>query len=302
MTTTTLVLRDLIDQTLDELYAELEKPRPTTLGADIDATQSTLTLAGDLAATTDLIEIGTELLAITAKTSDTNPTYSVIRGYSSTTAAVHTATETVLVNPYWTRSMVTRKLQQFFDGPAATHLPLIRAEVMNTAESSAGVGQQLIALDDDVVRVLEVRYQSPTSGRLVDLPSWRHEDNLPTAVSSSGMGLRVGAAVSPTDDLLVSMKVRYAFTGVGEDATVEVPYGGADLPSAYASAWLLSGREISRLELDRLVESSGEQGARQGSNIGLIRLRWQEVYRRIDEAKRLIPTPRPLVYRRFQRG
>jgi len=303
MTTSTLVLRDLIDQTLDELYYELEKPRPTALGVAVDDSQTSLTLVGhELVAVSDLIEVGTELMAVTAKTSDANPTFTVIRGYSSTTPAAHATTDVVLVNPYWTRSLATRALQQFFTGPAPVHLPLIRSEVMNTDQSSAGVSQQLIPLDPDVMRVLSVRYQSPTSGRIVDIPGWRFEDNLPTAVTSSGMGLRVGAAISSTDDLLVAMTCRYAWTGDGEAATIQIPAGAEDIPPMYAAARLLSGREVSRLELDRLVESGGEQGARQGSNIGLVRLRWQEVYRRIDEAKRTITVPRPIVYRRFQRG
>jgi len=302
MTNSTLVLSDLIDYTLDELYHELEKSRVTQLGAALGAATTTFTLIGyDLVSVTDLLEIGTELMVVTEKSNDANPTFTVIRGYSSTTAVAHTTSEAVLVNPYWTRSLVIRALQQYFTGPAIAHLPLIRSEVMTTVDVN-NVSQQLIPLDSDVIRVLSVRYSSPTSARIIDLPGWRFEDNLPTAVSSTGMGLRVGAAVSSSDDLLVAMSARYLFTGTGEAATVDVPAGTEDIPPMYASCRLLSGREVSRLELDRLVESSGEQGARQGSNIGLVRLRWQEVYCRIDEAKRTITVPRPIVFRRFQRG
>ena len=303
MTTTTLTLAQLIDETLDQLYYEIEKPRPLLLGAAIDASQTTLTVASnaEVATITDLLEAGSELMLITAKTDDANPTFTVLRGYSRTDAVAHAKNDVVLVNPYWTRSAVTRALQRFFTGAAPVWLPLIRAEMMNTVEY-AGVGQQLIPLDSDVIRVLEVRYQSPTSGRVVNLPGWRFEDNLPSAVVSSGMGLRVPSTVSPSDDLLVSMSVRYAWSGSGEDATVDVPAGCEDIPALYAAAVLASGREVSRLELDRLTEQSSEQAARTGSNVGLIRLKWQEVYRRLDEARRTISVPRPLVYRRFQRG
>ena len=301
-TNTTLVLGDLIEMTLDELYSELERPRPTQLGANITSTQTTITLVGfDYVSVTDILEVGNELMTVTAKTSDANPTFTVIRGYSATTAIAHTTTETVLINPHWTRNMVTRAINQFYTGSAPALLPYIRADVMNTA-SKAGVGQQLIPLAADVIRVLEVRYQSPTSGRIVDLYGWRHEDNLPTAISSSGMGLRISSVVSPTDDLLVTMKARYQWVGVGETATIQVPMGTEDIAPAHAAARLLSGREISRLELDRLIESANDTAVRSGSNLGLIKLRWQEVYRRIDEAKRLLPVPRPLVFRRFQNG
>ena len=299
---TTLVLSDLIDETLDQLYWELEKPRPTMLGGALAADDTTLTLSiSDIVSVTDLLEVDGELMLVTARTDDANPTFTVLRGYSNTTKTTHAQGDVALVNPYWTRSAVTRALQRFFTGVAPVHLTLIRSEMMNTVEL-AGVGQQLIPLDDDVIRVLEVRYQSPTSGRVVDLPNWCYEANLPTAVSSTGRGLRVGSTVSPSDDLMVTMAVRYQWQGTGESATIDVPDGTEDVPALYAAASLLSGREVSRLELDKLTEPSGEQAARTGSNVGLIRLKWQEVYRRLDEAKRTIAVPRPIVFRRFQRG
>ena len=302
-TTTTLTMSDLVDETLDQLYYEIEKPRPLLLADAIDASTTTLTVVAnaEITAVTDLFEVGDELMLITGRTDDANPTFTVMRGYSNTTAAAHDAGAVVLVNPYWPRSNVQRALRRFFTGVAPTFLTLMRAEMMNTDEL-AGVGQQLIPLDEDVIRVLEVRYQSPTSGRIVDVPGWRHEDNLPLAVSSTGKGLRVPSTVSPSDDLLVTMSVRYQWQGTGEAATIDVPSGTEDVPALWAAATLVSGREVSRVELDRLTEQSSDQAARAGYTVGLVRLLWQQVYRRLDEARRTISVPRPLVYRRFQRG
>ena len=298
----TLTLRQLIDETLETLYRTAERPRPVTLGTAVSsstiARQIVLTEGAPYVSTTDTLEFGSELMLVTTKTEQVNPTFTVLRGYAGTTAVDHVFGEIGFINPYWPRSVVRRHIERFFRNIAPVHVPFVEAFLANTTFMAAGIGSQSIALDEDVIDVLDVRYQSPTTGRIVNVPGWHFEDHLPAAISSSGKALKVPSIVSPTDDLLVTVSRRYFFSGSTEDAAITMPDGISDIPSMWTAAMLASGREVSRLELDKLSDETGEAAARAGANVGLLRLLWTNVYRRIDEARRIDPKPNRLVYNR----
>lgn len=300
----TRTLGELIDETLDVLYTTGERPKPVVsdriLGPTAQANILSLQLGAEEVSVTDTLEFGSELLLVTRKTDAPNPELTVLRGYAGTPIGTINISQVGRLNPYWTRHHVGRTVRRFFTSVAQVWLPFIESEIFFTAEAG-GIAQQLIALPSYVFRVNEVRYQSPLTGRIINVPGWREERNLPPEVTTSTIGLRVPSFVVPADDLIVSYERRYEWVGSGETASITMPDGIDDIPAQWAAAVLATGREMSRLELDKLSEATTEAAARQGSNINYLRFTWQNVYRRIDEARRTLHKARPLVYRRQQK-
>jgi hypothetical protein len=297
-------LGELIDETFEHLYMTRERPTPvvagTTLAATTQATEFELTAGADKVSITDAIEFGDELLLVTKATDDPQPRFTAIRGYANTKPRAIAAGDIGLLNPYWTRSQVGRLVQRFFTGVAQTWLPLVEGEIMITSDLD-GVAMQFLPVPDYMLKVRDVRFMSPMTGRIINVPGWRFEENLPPEVSTSTKAIRVPSLVTPADDLLITFDRKYQWAGVGEDAFINMPDGADDIPSLWVAAVLTTGREVSRLELDKLTEQATEAASRQGSNVNIIKLTWQNVYRRIDEARRINPVPRNLVYRRAQK-
>jgi hypothetical protein len=301
-TLTTLTLGDLIEETLSNLYRETERPITVTLATTLtDSTTSfTLSAGGSSVGPTTVLQFGLELMLVTAKSDDANPTYTVARGYAGTPASAHSIGELGEVSPYWVRNSVRRAILHFFRGPANRHLPSIQSEVMNTSEVDS-VDQLLIEVPATVREITSVRWQRTNTGRIYDLGGWRFEDNLPVEISSTGKALRVPSSVTPEDDLIVQYLVHYSWSEdpPTDDSTIEVPVGSEDLAPLYAAAYLTVGRELSRLELDKVEEWNNEHATRNGFNLGLIRQLWQQFFTRVDDAVRLHPVKRHRPFRRY---
>ena len=116
-------------------------------------------------------------------------------------------------------------------------------------------------------------------------------DSIPTAKVASGKALRVASYVRDTDDLEVVYQAPYTWSTSPafplETATIEMPVGAEDLPAVYAEAWMVSGREVSRQQLDRAQDWENTEPVRGGQSGALVRAKWQEFYRALDEAKRV---------------
>lgn len=295
-TTTSVSLDDLVNETLAELYAVTEFPRSVTVGATaletVQATTLTLGDGADTVGVSDVLEAaGGELMLVTAKSDAAVPVFTVARGYMGTPRETVATGGTLLLNPTHPRTRIVRALERAFDGPLTAHLPLIVSEVLQQPDDMV-----YVPLPEECLRVFEVRYMDPGAGRIIDIDGWVFEDHVPVSVVPSGKALRVPTFVSPDDDLWVTFHSTYEWV----NGTVRVPVGARDLPVLFAVAYLVSGREVSRTELDRVEEWNQEQAVRQGISIRITRELWGNFYRRLDEARRVNPTPKNRVYRKWR--
>ncbi len=291
-TTTSVSLGDLIEETFDSLYRSSERPTQVVVGSNAidDDSDTKFTLSTGFLDVTDRAEgPAGELMLVTDKTADATPVYTASRAYQGTTKAKQPTGTVFLKNPDFTRSQVTRWIQRAVSSIMNTELPW-----WETTSFSRHPDFQYIELPADTLRVLRVRYFGLLEGRFSDVGGWEFQE-VPTTIVSTGRALRVSAAVSKDDNLIVDVQRPYMFDGAGEAATVDLPVSGQDIPVLYAAAYGQSRREISRAELDKIEEWNQDQAIRAGVNLRMIRDMWGEVYRRVDEAKQThrLPKTRP---------
>lgn len=280
---------ELIDEALDVLYRSVERPGIVVVGSDDLAsssdTQLTLSYGADDVSVTDLLEINQELMLVTAKSDDATPVFTVQRGWLSTPVESSVATGSSLkVNPTWLRRDVSRHVTRALTGPIQTYLPNVVTSEYTIADDSF-----VVELPAETLRVIEVKQfvhntMSPVEG-------WVYDDNLPASVSSTGKALLFQRTYpSPYDDIIVVSHEDYEWSGSGEAATVTLEDGTENLPSTYAVCRLITGREVSRSDLDKLEEWPQEQtSVRSGTSLRVVQSMWQDFYRQIDEARRNRP-------------
>lgn len=293
-------MSEMIDQTLSELYRLSERPYQTTVGSnDLTslAADVTLTLGdGTLVNVSDILEVDAELLLVTGKSADATPVFTVTRRYAGTALAAHAVDSVVLKSPEFTRTQVKSRIERFFSGPAHTYLPSITSESMQRQPDL-----QYVIMPATTVRILSVRHFNTLTGRVIDVAGWRFEEDLPTDVVATTKLLRLPAIISDDDELVVSWQTTYAWspTPVTEASTISAPLGVEDLPVLWASAYLVSRREVTRLELDTVEEWNQEQATRLGVSLRQVRDLWGEFYRRVDEARKTQYIPRHRVFRKM---
>lgn len=312
-TTVTLTVGDLVDRSLEYLYRAQERPRQTKIITTALTTGSTTMQVAaadeDLIFGTTLLEMGDELVLVTGTSGSAPKTLTIARGYAGTTPAAHAVGDTVLISPSFPRAQLRRRIVDFFTGPANTWLPRLEGATFSTAAD----GELYLELPTNVVQVLEVRYLSAAAGRLVHIGNWEMHENLPTSVSSTTKMLTVSAAVGSADDLICTYHLPWGFTDVSvgggaettdpaEEDTIAFPFGADDLPVLYAAATTITGRELTRLELDNIEEWNATEAIRQGIPVRYIQQLWQQFYRRVDEARRLQHRPKNRPYRKMSRG
>lgn len=298
-TTTTMTLGDLIEDTLSILYRNSERPFQVTVGSDALASDSDVSLtisSGESSVSaTDLLENGQELMLVTAKSSDATPVFTVSRGYTSTTKANAATGDTLLVNPTFSRRDISEYIQRSFKSMLNTHLPYITSDTLTRVAS-----KQYISMPATTVRVFSVRHVVTSTGRIVDVGGWQFEEDLPTSFVSTGKALRVPSTIDDDDDLIITYQTPYSWsdTTPTESSTIGIPLGAEDIPALWAAAYAVTRREVQRGDLEKIEEWNQDQAMRQGVNLRWARELWGEVYRRIDDAKRLQNVPK---YRPFRK-
>lgn len=300
-TLTTLTLQELIEETLSRLYRTTERPRQVVIGSDAlsSTSDTTLTLSsGTVPSVSDVLEVGQELLLVTAVSADATPVITVSRGYAGTPAVAAASGTIGVVNPLWARFEVRRAILRAFSGTLTVYLPSIVSEAY-----SSGTGLQYVELPEDTLEVLAVSHMDSNSGLLSELYGWHFREDLPASVVASGKLLRVAFAYSAGDEIIITRHAAYAWsdTPPTEASTITLPSFGEDLPALYASAYLVMNREVSRLELDRIEEWNQEAAIRQGVNLRMAQSLWTEFYRRLDEARRVQNRPKIRPFVKMQR-
>lgn len=295
MQTTTVSLGDLVDRALYEIEAPAERGVPLVLGSNHleNATDTQFTLTGGVLQVNDVAEFGSELVLVTAKSADLTPVYTVSRGYYNTTAAAHAAGSTGQANPQFPR----RRVAEFVDR-ALVRLEGLGVPLVSSGTFNRTAGKRQVVLPADVRQVLQVLYVNPTSGRVLEVDNWFQYET-----SDMGNILMLPWYVMDSDELDIVYTEPYTWVGSfpDESATVALPVGAEDLPASYAAAMLVSGREVSRMQLDRAAEWAQTEPLRGQSGGALVRAKWQEFYRTLDEVRRVVdhsvPKHRPFVKR-----
>lgn len=301
MNTVSVTLGDLVDRATFELQGPNELALSTTATASMTTSSTSLTLADASAVNVnDVLEIGSELVLVTAKSADAVPVLTISRGYYQSTAAAHDSGDVVSVNPRHPRVRIADAVRRCFSRLESLGLPLSSAATLNREP-----GLKYAVVPEQVRDVLRVSYMS-TDGKWWDLDKWEFVDDVPTGKVASGKLLRLPRYIMDDDDLEVVYRIPYRWSShpaaPSESDTITMIEGSEDLPVLYAVAWLTARREISRTEIDRAEEWSAGEPSRGGVSSSVARLTWQEFYRSMDEARRLVqvfPVHRP--FRKMQR-
>lgn len=304
MLTVTKSLDELIDATLQEVARYDERGYRVVLDGTGIATAGTTTCSlvdATRISVSDTVEFGSELVLVTAKSADPIPVLTIARGYDGTTAVAHAASSLGMVNPQFARNRVGKVVQQ-----ALTRMDAARVFTVLNATFNKTVGAQYVEMPSATRNVIRVAIFDTRTARFEDsIDGWQFFDNIPTTTVASGKIVRLPRYVMDDDDLVITYRVPYRWSSYptapsGTD-TIILPEGAEDIPSIYASARLVSRRELSRIDIDRSEEWTQSQAVVQGVTSGLVRQCWTEFYKALDEARTLNVTDIPRPYRRLRR-
>lgn len=287
MPTETITVGDLVGRTLDILHRHTERPQTRAVSG---VTSTQLTMADTLGlATGTLLEATYELLRVS---SVSGTTVNLERAYGGTPSAGNAFTS-VAKDPLWARHSVVRAISDHLAGLYA-QVPLVK-----NAEVTVAEGRQFIDLTalPDFWTPIRVGFFSATTGAFIDLPGWEFVDDIAAAAFPGVTRLLTLPGGLVTGEK-VTVTYRALYTGVSyttpnDAATVTVPLGARDLPALGAAARLLSNREVSRAEIDRVEEWTQEAAIRGGWTLRAVNQLWQEYYRRVDEVSRAVKETLP---------
>ena len=298
--TVTVTMSTLIDRALEELQGPAELGKRVVRTASLGVSDTTFTLSDSTPAISDILEFGSELMLISGKSSDATPVFTVSRGYYQTAAAAHDANEVGYVNPQWNRKRVLGAVRRAFPRLEALGVPLIKTTTLVPTATADDADKFVLRVPAETRDVWEVRVDLADIGA----EHWQFVEDIDTADYSTGKVVRLPIWADVDDTYTVVYRAPYRWSSYPADpeesSTIVVPEGADDLPAAYAVAWLVSAREISRSEIDRAQEWQASEPQRGGISAGVERMRWQAFYRALDEVRRMDPPlpRRPYVRRR----
>lgn len=298
MNTVTVTLGTLVDRALEELRSQYEVGRPVVRSDSLTPSTTQFTLNVANVNIGDVLEFAAELMLCTAKTTGTTPTYTVIRGWDNTQATSHDANEAGFVNPTFSRKAAAAGVKRSLSCIQSTAgLEFLKTEdyvaVADPYDTSVGI--TVIELPEETLDVWYVR-----SG-IANVRRWRFMGNVATTTYDTGKILVLPLGWDTTTTVAVTRLVPYRWSSYPDDPDeedeIELPEGTDYLPSTYATAWVISGREVSRTEIDRSEEWNRSEPARGGVSQSVVRDKWQQFYRKLDECRRIdAPMPtRPYV-------
>lgn len=298
MNTIEVSLGTLVDRALEELRSQYEVGRPLVRSDSLTPEDNQFTLSASVNVG-DVLEFGAELMLVTNKTTGTTPTYTVYRGWDNTEATVHDPNEAGFVNPTFSRKAAASGVKRSLTCIESTQagLMFLKTETYTPVADpfDTSTGLLVVELPEETRDVLYVRHG------LLDVRRTRFLDNVSILTYETGKVLALPLGWDATMTVDVTREVPYRWSSYPdeptEDDTIEMPEGCDYLPSSYATAWVISGREVSRTEIDRSEEWNRTEPTRGGVAQSVVRDKWQQFYRKLDEARRLnVPLPtRPFV-------
>ena len=297
-------LDELVEDVYHRLLTPNEWPLQVAIGSNglASATDTTMNLTdASLVAKTDVLEIGSELLLVTAKTEA--GVLTVSRGYmGSTPNDLVLSGSVALKNPRWPRHKVERTLQRALRSGMVSVAPEIATVATPPLPDSS-----FVTVPDDTVDVLRVSVLDST-GRFLQMSRWDYMEDLPTDLVPNGRAVQIHGGPDEDDTFWVTLMRPYRWYDEDGEQTdtptgtsyVTLPDVAEDLPILWTAATLASGRELSRVELDRVEEWNQDAAARQGVNIRLLRELWAEYYRRVEEVRRDRPVKKHRPFMRMR--
>jgi len=282
---TTVTLGELTDRALNELEAPEERGHQVVLTGDVDSSATTF-LTSDLSvlSNTTLIEFEDELVLVTDATVPT-----VMRGYYGTTPASHANGTVGYLSPRFPRYRVAQGVISGVKRLEALGLPFFRT-------STHTITSRRVEIPEDVRDVISVQYEDAQD--IIHDAGFTFYPDLPLTESSTGKAIQLKRLWAADDVIWVTSRIPYRWSthpsAPDASATIELPEGMEELPALYAAAWMVSGREISRTELDRSTEMSENLPSAGGAGAAIVRNKWQEFYRSLDELRRLEPARNPI--------
>lgn len=255
---TSVTLDSLIDDTINRLQGfGVNNDQFTTLDADISPSDTTIRVTDPGRISQGIIEVGTELMMVSAASGNTATITPWGRGYRSTVAEAHVAGERVLMRPTYPRAQVARELNLTL----AAIYPTVYA--VKQIEITVDPVKWQYALPADATRVLLVEenlYGSLDGWRIVEDFDVRHGAN--TADFASGVSLNLRRST------LGTLRVWYAarpaqFSALTDQWSVTgLPESCRDVVILGAAVHLLPWLDTGRLPVES-VEADAQENARQ---------------------------------------
>lgn len=304
--TTAVPLEALIEDALNQLHSHSQRPTQTTVGGNAldDAVDTTLTVADqtNVISNPSILEAGQELLLVTGKTADTAPVFTVIRGYAGTPKNAGWPTGSpLLIEPAWSRWRVRNAVVRCFQRCLNAKLPQLVTAQLDPLTSSSLV----VEMPANTVDVNRVFIQNSRTGTPEEVNSWDFFDDVSAASSTAKLltlSPQAAGCARSFGTLYVTYQTPYGWSGLdpadpAEADTISIPLGAEELPGLYAAAFLLAGREVSRIQLDRTEEWPNETAMRNGVTLRAVQQAWSAFYAALDEARSLQNVPRRFRFR-----
>lgn len=296
MNTVTVTLGELVDRALMGLQAPNELGRRTILADTLTTSTATFNVTdATLFQATNILEFGSELMFVTAKSSDSAAAdVTVVRGYAGTTAAAHTTGDVGAISPPWPRKRVADQIVAAFSYMEGNRLPLI------VTTNELAPDRDLVDNETWIIDVpAAARHVYLVRSGLRDVNGWTYIDNLP-ATYSTGKVVRL-PAYSPAyypdcspENQVFSVVYRAAYTWSAdppvEASTIEIIDGTLEVPVKYAIWQLVEARERGRQQVDRSTEFREGLGFDTGPQH--VRLARESFFSCLDIGRRLDPPPR----------
>tara|TARA_R110002074_G_scaffold204360_1_gene372688 strand:+ start:370 stop:1272 length:903 start_codon:yes stop_codon:yes gene_type:complete len=287
MRTETVTLGEVIDRALLELESPAEAALEVLFAEDAPSSGSVVTLTvsnGDINVS-DIVEWDSEMLLVT---SVTGSVVTASRGYYGSPKTSHLSSTAARVNPQFSRHRMTEPIRRAPVRLEALGVPLIKSSAITRAANS----ERSASLPSDCRQVLRL-YGFDKENLPFDVGGWRELEDL---------GLLMYPPLGEVTQMTVVYRTPFTWSTVpafpDEAATIIIPEGASELLGLYAACWMLSGREVSRQEIDRSNEHQTQDQVRLQSGTGLVRSKWQEFYRSLDEVRRItahaVPKHRPV--------
>lgn len=287
MRTETVTLGEAIDRALLELESPAEAALEVLFAEDAPATGSgvTLTVSNGDVNVSDIVEWDAELLLVT---SVSGSTVTASRAYYGTSKAAHLSSTPAKVNPQFARHRMTEPIRRAPVRLEALGVPLIKS----VTQARAANDDRSLTLPSDCRQMVRL-YGYDKDNLPFDVGGWREIEELQ---------LLMYPPLGTVTQLTLVYRAPFAWSTSpafpDEAATLVVPEGASELLALYAACWMLSGREVSRQEIDRSNEHQTQDQVRLQSGTGLVRAKWQEFYRSLDEVRRItdhaVPKHRPV--------
>jgi hypothetical protein len=298
--TDSVTLGTFVDRTLAGLQSPAELGRRIVLADTLTTSTATFNVTdATLFQTTQILEFGTELMYVTAKSSDLAAAdVTVVRGYAGTTAATHDSGDVGAVSPPWPRKIVADQIVAAFSYMEGNRLPLIVTSTELTPETDP-VDTTLWLVDVPAA----ARHVYLVRVGLKDVGDWSYIDNLPTSGTyayTTGKVVRLPAyslsywPECTPENLLFTVVYRAAYTWSAdppvEASTITIGEGTLEVPVKYAIWQLVEARERGRLQVDRATEM--REGLTIDAGPQHVRLARESFFSALDVARRLEPPPR----------